>query len=284
MVRRLIVNADDFGQTRGINRAILELHQAGVLTSASLMPNANATDEAIRIACGMQSLGVGCHIVLTEGASILHPSQIPSLLNTSGHFIPSLRVFLRRLFVGKIPAAEIESEATAQIRHLQSRGVHVDHIDTHRHIHMFPNVLRPILRAARACGVHSVRRPFEPEWAVRAIAKSSFVRSAQVNLLRRLESAWRVVLAEEGFATTDGTLGIAATGALNSANLRGLLQSLPAGTWELVTHPGYIDPDLARLPTKLQASREVERQALHRVRECGNFDLTSFGALTQAEE
>ena len=281
-MQRLIVNADDFGQTSGINRAILELYEAGALTSASLMANAAATNEAIEIACRNPHLGMGCHVVLTEGAPILPPAQVPSLLmGQSGHFISSLSLFLRRVFARRISTSEIEAEATAQIRHLQSMGVHIDHVDTHRHIHMFPRVLRPILRAARACGVHSVRKPFEPSWAVKATANRSYSRAAQVNLLRRLESAWKVVLSEEGFGTTDGTIGIAATGKLDTANLRSLLHSLPGGTWELVTHPGYNDADLARIPSVLHASREIERQALCTLRNSGSFELIPYGDLVR---
>ncbi len=281
----LIVNADDFGQTSGINRAVLELHEAGVLTSATMMANAGATAEAIEIARATPPLGIGCHIVLTDGTPILGPAQIPSLIvGSPGHFIPSLNVFLSRFFTRRIRTAEIEAEATAQIHHLQSRGIRVDHVDTHKHVHMFPRLLRPILRAARACGVHSVRKPFEPQWAVRATVSANFTRTAQVNLLRRLQSQWHVVVSEEGFATTDGTIGMTATGVLDEANLHSILHRAPAGIWELVTHPGYNDADLARTATELQASREIERQALLSLRGTRKFDFVSFGSLTQRAE
>src|SRR5580700_10290947 len=111
---RLIVNADDFGQTPGINRAVLELHQAGVLTSATLMARAAATDQAIEIARATPSLGVGCHVVLSDGEPVLPPAQIPSLLNPSDNlFIPNLTVFLARLVAGRIRAEEIEIETKA---------------------------------------------------------------------------------------------------------------------------------------------------------------------------
>ncbi len=162
---RLIVNADDFGQTPGINRAVLELHKAGLLTSATLMARAAATDQAIEIARATPTLGVGCHIVLTDGGPILPPNQIPSLLDRSTNlFIPGFAGFLGRLFLDRIRAEEIEAETKAQIQYLQSRGLHVSHVDTHKHTHMFPRVLRSVLRGARACGIHLVRNPFEPIW------------------------------------------------------------------------------------------------------------------------
>jgi chitin disaccharide deacetylase len=260
---RLIVNADDFGQTQGINRAVLELHQAGLLTSATLMARAAATDQAIEMASATPSLSVGCHVVLTDGEPILPPHQIPSLVDPSTKlFVSSLPVFLGRLFTGRIRAEEVQAETTAQIQYLQSRGVRLSHVDSHKHTHMFPGILRPLLRGARACGIHSVRNPFEPTWAIRATANCNLIRAAQVSILRGLQSSWQRILADEGFATTGGSLGVSSTGALEKITLDRLLHQVRPGTWELVTHPGYNDADLARVPTRLRASRDLERKAL----------------------
>jgi predicted glycoside hydrolase/deacetylase ChbG (UPF0249 family) len=278
---RLIVNADDFGQTPGINRAVLELHKSGVLSSATLMARAAGTDQAIEIARATPTLGVGCHIVLTDGEPVLPPAQITSLLDPSTNlFIASFPVFLGRLFHSRIRPDEIEAEVTAQIRFLQSRGVRVTHIDTHKHTHMFPRVLRPLLRGARACGIHLVRNPFEPVWAIRATAGTAFVRAAQVSILRCLQPAWRRIVAEEGFSTTGGTLGLSGTGALDALVLHRLLDRVPAGTWELVTHPGYNDADLARVRTRLRASRDIEREALRVLHEFRALRLIPFSELT----
>ncbi|MGB8007293.1 MAG: ChbG/HpnK family deacetylase, partial [Terriglobales bacterium] len=117
---RLIVNADDFGLTSGVNRAIVELHAAGLVTSTSLMARAGATDEAIEMACATPSLGVGCHIVLVDGEPVLPPERIPSLVDArTGQFLHSLTAFLARLFTGRIRGEEIEAEAAAQIARLQ---------------------------------------------------------------------------------------------------------------------------------------------------------------------
>lgn len=277
---RLIVNADDFGQTQGINRAVLELHRAGLLTSATLMARAAATDQAIEFACTMPSLSIGCHIVLTDGKPVLPAAQIPSLLDPSTSlFFASLNAFLGRLVTGRIRADEIEAETTAQIKSLQSRGIRVTHIDSHKHTHMFPMVLRPILRGARACGIQSVRNPFEPTWAIRANANCNFVRAAQVSVLRGLQTRWRRILAEEGFSTTGGTLGVSCTGALSKGTLHKLLDRVRNGTWELVTHPGYYDAELARVQTTLRASRDVEREALPVLHEFPALRLISWSQL-----
>jgi len=280
-VRRLIVNADDFGLTNGVNRAISDLHCAGVLTSTTLMARAGATEAAVGLACATPSLGVGCHVVLVDGEPVLPPRQIPSLVDAkTGCFRVTLGAFLRRLLMGRIEPGEIEAEARAQIEWLQSRGVHVTHIDAHKHTHMFPSVLRPVLRAARACGIRAVRNPFEPAWAVRASAGAQWARVAEVTLLRWMQPRCAKIIAEEGFSTTDGTIAMVGTGVLNAAMVRSLLNRLPEGTWELVTHPGHNDADLSRVRTRLRASREVEREALMALREFPEIELISFRELT----
>jgi predicted glycoside hydrolase/deacetylase ChbG (UPF0249 family) len=295
-VPRLIVNADDFGLTSGVNRAILELHHAGVLSSATLMARAGATDEAIHIAKATPTLGVGCHIVLVDGEPILPGIRdIPNITDLPGNrFEPTLARFLITIHNGfgqsrlgpriaeKVDA-QIELEARAQIQSLQSRGLTLIHIDTHKHTHMFPRVLRPVLRAARACGIRAVRNPFEPAWSVAATPHAPIIRRTQVRLLRLLASSFHRIVAEHGFVTTSGALGVLATGTLDSPTLNSLLAAIPPAqpdaVYELVTHPGYNDPALAEANTRLQSSRDTERRALPQLR---NFPIPRipFSALT----
>ena len=281
---RLIINADDFGLTSGVNRAVAELHQAGLLTSATLMARAQATADAIQIALTTPSLGVGCHVVLLDGEPVLSTqSEIPNLADPiTGRFRPSLIPFLGAVhrnwpLMGASPMTdEIEAEAAAQIALLQNRGIHLTHIDTHKHVHMFPAVLRPVLRAARAAGIRTVRNPFEPAWSLHATQGAPRLRRVQVSLLRRLQSSFHRIVAEEGFTTTAGAIGVLATGSLNAATIASLLRQLPRGTWELVTHPGYNDADLAHVHTRLRASRDTERLALEQLRQFPEIELVSF--------
>lgn len=279
-MKRLIVNADDFGLTSGVNRAIVELHGAGVLTSATLMANAAATTEAVALAKANPTLGAGCHVVLLDGAPVLPADQLPSLTeSSSGRFHPTLGAFLKRLFALRIRAEEMEAEAYAQIARLQASGVTLTHVDTHKHTHMFPAVLRAVLRAARPCGIRAVRNPFEPAWSVRATQGAPWTRRMEVSLLRGLAPAFRRIVAEEGFTTTDGSIGVLATGTLDARTVASLTAALPEGTFELVSHPGYNDADLARAHTRLLASREMERQALTALKGRQIPDLVSFAAL-----
>lgn len=280
-VTRLIVNADDFGLTSGVNRAIVELHQACVLTGATLMAYAAATDEAIEIARNTPSLGVGCHVVLVDGKPI---SRSLTTLAPNGAFFPTLGSFLKKLLSGGVRAEEIEQEAREQIVALQQQGVQLTHIDTHKHTHMFPRALRPVLRAARSCGIRVVRNPFEPSWSVRATPNAPFLRRAQVRLLHLLAAQFHRIVMEEDFTTTAGALGVLATGTLDAETIRSIAAAIPTNedtSFELVTHPGYNDIDLAQAHTRLLASREIEREALATLSDLPNLKLISFADLAR---
>jgi predicted glycoside hydrolase/deacetylase ChbG (UPF0249 family) len=268
MPSRLIINADDFGLTRGVNRSIVELHQAGVLTSATLMATGAAFDDAVTLAHSNPSLGVGCHIVLTDGTPASDPAEIPTLLGPDGRsFRTSLADFVQSLLRGHISEQEIEHEALAQIRKIKRAGIAITHIDTHKHSHLFPQVARPLLRVLEAEGVSAIRNPFEPSFTQR-LSHAGLVRRVQINLLNRLRPRFErhQQVAHGTVSTTEGTVGVSATGNLNATTLAELLVALPSeGTFELVCHPGYNDSDLDRITTRLRGHREIEMQALLKV-------------------
>jgi chitin disaccharide deacetylase len=259
-VKRLIINADDFGLAPGVNRAVVELQQAGVLSSATLMATGTYFSPAVYLAFAQPALAVGCHITLVDGLPVLRTVEVPSLLER-GRLRTSVGGFVRDMMRGRIREKEIEAEAIAQIQRIQSSGITVSHIDSHKHLHAFPGVLRPLLRAARACQVTRVRNPFEPLWSLRA-TRGRGMRWAQVHLMRSQRRAFLKLTAEHGMLTTDGAMGVLATGMLDDAILGRLLKAMPAGTWELVCHPGYRDRALEESNTRLLTSRDVERTAL----------------------
>ncbi len=264
MTARLIINADDFGQTRGINRAVAELHAAGALTSATLMANGLAFDDAVAVALAHPTLGVGCHIVLTDGLPVSDPDSIPSLLEPGRKtFRTSLGAFLIAVLRGKITADDIAREAYAQVQKLQSAGLHITHLDTHKHTHVLADVAQPLLAVAERAGIPAIRNPFERSWSLN-IGRSGFTRRAQVTAMARLRSGFMRLpqIVNRTIATTDGTIGISATGNLDAATLRQALLAIPDGLWELVCHPGYSDSDLDAIPTRLRSSRDIERTAL----------------------
>jgi hopanoid biosynthesis associated protein HpnK len=261
----LIINADDFGLTQGVNRAIVEAHGHGVVTSSTLMARGQAFDDAVERAKSESRLSVGCHVVLVDGLPV-RGGQTPTLADKKfrdGRFYQNLNSFALRAFSGRIDADEIEAEVTAQIHKLQAAGIAVSHLDTHKHTHIFPQVLRPLLRAARACGVRAVRNPFGPvRFSILAKYPGLWKRASQVTVLNRLGGRFRKTVAEAGMLTTDGTVGIVATGAMDTYLFGSIVDSLPEGTWELVCHPGYSDADLERIKTRLRGSRAEELQVL----------------------
>lgn len=265
-MRRLIVNADDFGFTAGVNRAIIEAHARGVVTSSTLMANGAAFAEAARLAGSAPRLSVGCHVVLIDGEPVLNSKQLPSLTARSPRFGDNLKTFALRAIAGRIDAEEIAAEATAQIRKIQAAGIEISHFDTHKHTHLFPKILRPLLRAAAACGVRAVRNPFGPRRPLRSSQllrrPSLWTRYAEVRVLRSFAGRFREAVDREGIATTDGTLGIEVTGALDETLFHAIAQSIPEGTWEFVCHPGYNDADLNAARTRLRESRETELRVL----------------------
>jgi chitin disaccharide deacetylase len=264
-VRRLIVNADDFGFTSGVNRAIIEAHTKGVVTSSTLMATGRAFEEAVSLAKGVPKLSIGCHVVLIDGEPVTAPQRISSLTR-SREFRDGLKSFAVRALTGRMAADEIASEVAAQIQKLQSAGISVSHVDTHKHTHLFPQILRPLLRAARECGVRAVRNPFGPRLPLRSsrlIAKPNmWTRYTELRVLARFASKFREAVAHEGFIAPGGTLGIEVTGSLDERLFEAIAASIPDGTWELVCHPGYNDPDLEAARTRLRESRETELRVL----------------------
>ena len=267
-MRRLIINADDFGFTRGVNRAIVEAHTRGVVTSSTLMASGPAFGEAVQLAKSAPRLSVGCHVVLIDGEPVLGAGQIPSLVSRTSapYFRNSLKVFAARALAGRMDAGQIGAEAAAQIGKIQAAGIVVSHFDTHKHTHLFPSILRPLLRAAASCSVRAVRNPFGPRLPFKSsqlLARPSlWTRYAEVRVLRGFAGRFREAAQREGFRTPDGTLGIEVTGALDESLFHAIARSIPEGTWEFVCHPGYSDADLQAARTRLRQSRETELHVL----------------------
>ena len=266
MPARLILNADDFGLTPGVNRAIGELQAIGALTSATLMARGAAFADAVRDRPGQprpwRRLPHRLHrrrarFPTRNGADPARPRSpqpppvAPCLPARRGHRPP-------------IRPDELKREAVAQIRTLQEAGLHVTHVDTHKHTHTLPQIAGPLLEATLETGVHAIRNPFEAPWSLR-LGHPPLLRLLSVagsRLLRRSFLA-QPAIRSGAVRTTEGTLGISATGRLDEPTLRRILAALPdSGAWELVCHPGYNDRDLDAVTTRLRQTRETERKAL----------------------
>jgi predicted glycoside hydrolase/deacetylase ChbG (UPF0249 family) len=281
-VRKLIVNADDFGLTAGVNRAIVETHSTGVVSSATLMANGAAFEDAVAAARSAPNLSVGCHVVLVDGTPVSPPGALDTLVAIRSaepeKFYSSLSAFAARAMLGGFDRDQLVAEITAQIRKLQSSGITVTHLDTHKHAHIFPEILTALLRAARICGVRAIRNPFVPIKTMPARLfkgkRDLWKRYSQVRMLHTFSRQFLQKTKRAGLLTPDGVVGVIETGSVNrsddspddsvgySSLLRQTLASLPEGTWEWVCHPGYNDADLSATGTRLLDSREEERRLL----------------------
>jgi len=267
-VRRLIVNADDLGLTEGVNRAILEAHQNGVVLSATLMANGGAFEHAVELARSAPGLSVGCHVVLVDGAPVIRGEAGSSLLSKrsgSAQF-PQLSTLAMRAVLGKLDREQMVSEIVGQVRKIRAAGIQVTHFDTHKHTHIFPSVLDALVGAALICGVPAIRNPVVPEhpMEMRELARrpALWKRYGQVKVLRQFGRRFRERVKRAGLATPDGVIGVVETGSFNHALLEQAIENLPEGTWELVCHPGYDDDALRSAGTRLTESRDEERRLL----------------------
>lgn len=245
--RQLIVNADDFGFARDVNRGIIEAHTSGILTATTLMANGAAFDDAVGLARGHPSLDIGCHLVMVQGPSLARrgvdlPSSIPQLI--------------RQVLSKKIdPYAELRP----QIAKVLDAGLRPLHLDTHKHTHLWPSVLDAVARLSEEFRIPWVRRPFDlplsaggVPWTKRAISRG----------LSSMRKQFHSKLRAHGCRTTDHFAGFQITGRYRAAELAALIRSLPPGLTEFMCHPGLCTDELRGCATRLKESREQELQAL----------------------
>jgi len=267
-MKQLIVNGDDFGYTRGVNRGILRAFEQGILTSATLMANGEAFEDAVEAARAHPRLGVGCHLVLVGGRAVAPPGSIPSLAGSDGRLPMSLAAFWLLLSCGRIRRADLERELRAQVERVCAAGSKPTHFDTHKHAHMHPRVMEALARVAEEFGIRWVRKPFERLGNVFRFRSAPAKRLAQWRQSAAGAAVgagapkFRRVSWAHGLRTTDHFYGFGLTGLLTARAIVAMLDSLPEGTSELMCHPGVCDEALRRAPTRLKRARELELAAL----------------------
>ena len=269
-MRRLIVNADDFGFTSDVNRGIIEAYRGGVLRSTTLMANGAAFDDAVEAARAEPGLDVGAHLTLVDGASLSKPGE--RLPETVG-----------ALLLRRPSRAELDREIEAQIAKIAAAGVRISHLDTHKHTHLWPRVLDAVLAAARRHGIRWVRRPFDLPLTA-AAARAPWKRRAVNRLLRSFEDGFQRRTQGTGVRTTDAFAGFQLTGDYDGRELAELIRRLPEGVTEFMCHPGRCGEPLRAARTRLKESRERELAALtsdavRRAVEEAGVETTSFREL-----
>jgi len=274
-MRRLIVNADDFGLTPAVTEGILHCHRMGIVTSTTLLVNTPGSEHAARLMAGAPELGVGLHLNLTTGAPLLPPSQVPSLLGRRGRFDKDpLRLRFR------VRPAEVLAEWRAQLARFRAlTGGDPTHLDSHHHVHLLPHLTGIAIELARSEGIPALRVIGPADLAPPARA----VQRLGAWFARRLLRRSAALAGDSGLRRPEHARVLTARHRL--ADVLTWIGDLPAGVTELVCHPGWVDAPLRRLSAKLaERSTEVELlcdPALRTALAAAGVRLVSYRALAE---
>jgi chitin disaccharide deacetylase len=257
----LIVNADDFGMTAGVNRAVVEACRRGVVTSATVMVNMPGFDEAVRLAAECPELGVGLHFNITQGEPVAGPSRVGSLLNARGLFTGTSTALARRSLLGRLRTEDVAVELRAQLEKALGAGLKLTHLDSHKHAHALPQVFEAVARVLPEYGINAVRMMLEAPRL--GLGPPKAVKQRAVGLgVARLSRMNLAACRRAGLATTDAFFGVAQTGFWTKRWLADVIEKLPDGVSELMCHPGYEDEGAVPVPTRLGVSRVEEFKLL----------------------
>jgi predicted glycoside hydrolase/deacetylase ChbG (UPF0249 family) len=264
--RLLIVNADDYGLTQGVNRAIEEAHAAGVVTSTTVLASGRAAAAAGELPSRWPELDVGLHVNLTLGVPVSDPATVPTLVDGEGRLL-SEKVLLRRALRRQVDSSDVYREVLAQAEALRASGVALTHWDGHRAVPFWPWFCKPAARAAAEAGIARVRSP--RVWIVEPGRAAASAR--RIWRLRRphrlLTDANRRLIRSRLAGRFSAPAWRTSTGAVVAGGgeehlFAVLFASLPEGSCELVTHPGHADAELAELTPGLCDERAVELAVL----------------------
>jgi chitin disaccharide deacetylase len=244
-LRTLAVNADDFGFTRDVNAGIVRAHRDGILTSTTLMANGDAFEDAVRLAGEVPTLDIGAHLQMVQGPSLSVPGR--ALPETVTQLMLALGDW------------DIERELTAQVEKILAAGIRPTHLDTHKHTHLLPPVLRAVARISKRYGIRWVRKPVD--LAMPAPRASVKTKLAAV-VMRQMAGHFDRVLAEHGARATDHFAGFVWTGDYTAAELAELIGRLPEGITEFMCHPGELGEELRVAKTRLKQQRVNELEVL----------------------
>lgn len=275
MPRLLIVNADDYGLTTGVSRAILRGHRDGIVTSTSVLAVAPAFESTAGWLRDTEGIGAGAHLAAVgEDPPLLSAREVPTLVDRQGRFPISWRQFLARMALGRIDPEDLRREFRAQLDRLTAAGLSLIHVDTHQHLHLWPGVATVVLDLAAQSGIGAMR-------LTRSAARSPVGRYVR-RLSQRLERTAR----RRDMQFTAAATGLDEAGTLDAPRMVAAIDGLAASaapSAELGTHPGEADdPELERYrwgyvwPQELVALLAAETRAAV---ERGGFVLGSYADL-----
>jgi predicted glycoside hydrolase/deacetylase ChbG (UPF0249 family) len=238
-VKRLIINADDLGADVARNEGIFEAIRAGVVTSATILPNGPALDHALEgiRSGGFEEVSFGVHLNLTEGRPLAE--GLPCLTGPDGNFLGKASAHRLLMKTGEVPLqTELAREIALQIERLLDAGIAITHIDGHQHVHVFPSALRTVAETARSHGIRRMRIPDETIPSGDGTVPADLLE--EVHRFGSLGREARRFLAGTGIVSSDHFRGLALKGRLDTEGLLKLLETLPGGITELMVHPGRV--------------------------------------------
>jgi hopanoid biosynthesis associated protein HpnK len=237
-VRRLIVNADDFGLSASANCAVIRAHREGILTTASLMVNEPGFTEAVELARQNPMLGVGLHLTLLQGHAALPPAEIPGLVNGLGEFSNSpLGVGLAYFFRPAL-REQLRAEIRAQLDKFRATGLKLDHVNGHLHLHLHPTVFKILMAESSQAHITHMRLTRDCLNRSRRMASGRwFYRFSHAAIFELLSGHARKILAEKQIRHTQITFGLLQDSQVDEAYILKLLPELPEGNSELYAHP-----------------------------------------------
>jgi len=242
--KKIIVNADDLGISQGINSGIVEAFRKGIVTSASIMANANYTEDALSRLRDAPGLKVGIHITLSGSKPIADRKDVPHLITSEGLFLKRGLNLCGRLSISPAKVLnEIKKEISLQIEYLYSRNLKITHIDSHDHIHFLPAILDIIIEAAKKYSIPRIRFPMKSL----ICRKGSLISISKARILDVFISMSKNKIKESGLLYTDYLFGLAESGNLTEENLGLILNSLPNGSSEIMCHPGLLDENILKI-------------------------------------
>ena len=236
--RRLIVNADDFGHSHSINEAVVRAHLEGILTTASLMVNEAGSDEAVDRARENPRLGVGLHLTLLCGHSVLPAGKIPDLVNARGEFSNSPVGVGFRYFVRRELREQLRAEIHAQFARFHASGLPLDHVNGHLHLHLHPAVFRILIEDASQLGIRHLRLTRDGFWMNARLARGRWLYRISHAVVLSWLSRWaQRPLAVLGIRHTQRVFGLLQDSRVDETFIVNLLRQLPEGDSELYSHP-----------------------------------------------
>jgi predicted glycoside hydrolase/deacetylase ChbG (UPF0249 family) len=263
MNRRIVINADDFGISSGVNQAVAQAHTDGVLTSTTIMANMPAADEAVEIAKQLPDLGVGVHLNLFEGQPLSKDGCVDCLLDDNGSFaLTPAKLSLLSIARRKIRNA-IRMELATQIQWAIDNDLKPTHLDSHKHIHSFPIIFPIVCDLARRFEIAAIRFTLEPKqlltmpWPLPS--EGGRKRAKTIRIMAKINRIQNPALLK-----TDCLLGVAHTGKIDVNFFKAVALYNSAATAEVMTHPGL---DNEQKQSRMQRKGEFEALCSERTKQ-----------------